>query len=124
MLKVRLEYLTTGCGDECKQLADQFKRVLGVGYASWWIFDEPIPNRNREQFFEGVSVHTRCDPSNPAEKKWLSEAAIALVNELNNKQHIKASRKQDECFDQVPGQQFEMLIRVGWKLGPPVPIHP
>ncbi len=123
MLKVKLEYLTTGCGDECKQLADQFKRVLGIGFANWMI-EDPVPNRNREQFFEGVSIHTRCDPSSPAEKKWLDDAANALVKELNNNQHIKASREQDECFEKIPGiHQFEMLIRVGWRLGPSIPHH-
>jgi hypothetical protein len=109
-MSVRLEYLKTGCTD-CEQLGDQFKRALHDG--ANWIVSDPIPNRNREQFIGGVSVHITCEAGTPDESKWRSDAAKALVEELNKKQHIKASTGKDECFDET--KKNELLVRIGWK---------
>ena len=78
--KVKLEYLEhAGCPD-CKELADQFWRVVH-DYAGWMVIP-PVGNRNEEQFFEGVAVQVNFEGDDPEVTKWRSDAADALKTEL------------------------------------------
>jgi hypothetical protein len=110
LLKVDIEYMESrgGCPD-CEGTAKQIERVLHI-FANWLIAKEPHGDPNEEDFPEGVTVGVNvAEGENPAVVNWLSDAAEALVKELNCT-HINAIR-----IRAPDGPEDLILVRVGPK---------